>query len=157
MDILGAAFQAIGAEVDASQKCVQRGCVPVGAPLARRIPLALVSLRAACLPVTSDVLLARLGGAWVSAALFRRCSMFLFSKVFERSPGFAGGAVQQRALPLKRACAQELVLASVLTPVLASNITAGHSTEIYVTDASLGKGAICSTSVDRETSRSLWA
>ena len=60
-DVLGSTlFQAIGAEVDSRGPQVSRACVPVAAPLGRRVALAVLSLRAARLPITSPRLLSRL-------------------------------------------------------------------------------------------------
>ena len=53
-DVLGSTlFQAIGAEVDSRGPQVSRACVPVAAPLARRVALATLSLRAARLRLPS--------------------------------------------------------------------------------------------------------
>ena len=49
---------------------------------------------------SSDVLLSRLSGAWISAALLRRCSMFLFGRIFAK--GSPPDAAVQRAVPLPR-------------------------------------------------------
>ena len=82
-DVLGSPlFQAVGAEVDSRKAQVSRACVPVAAPLARRVALSVLSLRAARLPITSAKLLTRLSGAWVSCAMFRRCSMCIFQRIF---------------------------------------------------------------------------
>ena len=90
-----------------------------------------------------DVLLSRLSGAWVQAMF-----MFLFGKVFERSDKGPGSGPPQCAV-----CAQKLVLASVLMPVLPSNITAEPGTA----DASLGRGAVCSSHVGVDVSRFLYS
>ena len=59
-DVLGAdRFQAVGAEIMSDHRCLSEGILPCGAPLARRIPLAALSLRAAALPVTSSAFCAR--------------------------------------------------------------------------------------------------
>ncbi|OLP77518.1 hypothetical protein AK812_SmicGene42412 [Symbiodinium microadriaticum] len=69
-DVLGSPlFQAVGAEVDSRKAQVSRACVPVAAPLARRVALSVLSLRAARLPITSAKLLTRLSGAWVDDSL----------------------------------------------------------------------------------------
>ena len=115
-DIFGAdCFTAIGAEVNSGPENLSAGIVTCAAPLARRISLASLSLRSAALPVTSATLCARLAGAWVSVALYRRCLMVIFSEVFRTAQGATSGASsQQTALPQTRGLAQELVLASAL-------------------------------------------
>ena len=107
-DFLGATtFQAIGAEVNSCQKCVQRDCVPVGASLDRRVPLALVRVRAARLPCASNVLRCaalspqrRMGFCRPCQAMF----MFLFGMVFERSGKGPGGGPPQCAACGPKAC-----------------------------------------------------
>ncbi|OLP77151.1 hypothetical protein AK812_SmicGene42825 [Symbiodinium microadriaticum] len=123
-------FEAIGAEIDSRDPQISRGCVPV----ARRVPLAALSLRAAALPVTTPCLLNRLAGAqWPSSGT---------SSV--RSPGL--NLLLLPRLPQPRLLAQELCLAAALMPVMASNIAAPFSEN---TDASLGLGAFCSTESHR--------
>ena len=115
----------------------------------RRISLASLSLRSAALPVTSATLCARLAGAWVSVALYRRCLMVIFSEVFRTAQGATSGASsQQTALPQTRGLAQELVLASALVLSLLG--------KIFATDASLSLGAYCSAEVLASTPRSVW-
>ena len=130
--------------------------MPIGTPLSRRVPLALLSLRAARLPWTTPCLLTRLSGAWVSVTLFRRCAMALFGRVFGEESRTTPFTSANRAVPQPRALAQELCLASALMPLLASNATASFHPRVYATDASLGLGAICSTSVTPALARTLW-
>ena len=142
-DIFGAdCFTAIGAEVNSGPENLSAGIVTCAAPLARRISLASLSLRSAALPVTSATLCARLAGAWVSVALYRKFLMVIFSEVFRTAQGASSGAsTQQTALPQTRGLAQELVLASALAPFFASDLTAATLGKIFATDASL---AYCS-------------
>ncbi|CAE7191860.1 unnamed protein product [Symbiodinium microadriaticum] len=140
-------FKAIGAEIDSRDPQVARGCVPVAAPLSRRVPLAALSLRAAVLPVTTPRLLSRLSGAWVSVALFRRCTMALFGKVFGEESRASATSSSSAAVEQPRLLAQELCLAAALMPLMASDITAPFCNKVYATDASLGLGAFCSTEV----------
>ena len=64
-------FKAAGAEVRSCPMNARRGIVPVGAPLAKRIALSVVSLRAACLPGITSRLASRLAGNWVSVLQYR--------------------------------------------------------------------------------------
>ena len=149
-------FKAIGAEIDSRDPQVARGCVPVAAPLSRRVPLAALSLRAAVLPVTTPRLLSRLSGAWVSVALFRRCTMALFGKVFGEESRASATSSSSAAVEQPRLLAQELCLAAALMPLMASDITAPFCNKVYATDASLGLGAFCSTEVTQPIAQSIW-
>ena len=149
-------FQAIGAELNSGPAAVAAGCLPLGAPLSRRVPLALLSLRAAALPITSSKLCARLGGAWISVALFRRPLMVLFSEIFKEARGCDSGTTEQVAQRQSRSLSQELCLASALVPLFASDLTARTLPKAFATDASLGRGAICEAELPYDVARSLW-
>ena len=156
-DVLGSTlFQAVGAEVDSRGPQVSRACVPVASPLARRVALSTLSLRAARLPITSAKLLSRLTGAWVSCAMFRRCSMCIFQRVFGPESRGRPEEPLQEPVPQPRKLAQELCLASALMPLMASNIAVHQHGRAYATDASLALGAYCETEVGEELSHSLW-
>ena len=156
-DVLGAdLFTAIGAEIDTGPWNLSSGIATCGAPLPRRIALASLSLRAAALPLTSATLCARLSGSWVSAALYRRCLMVIFSEVFSVAQGSTLASPAQTAVPQSRRLAQELVLASTLAPFFVSDLTAETLGKVYATDASLGIGAYCSAEVPQTVARSVW-
>ena len=156
-DVLGSTlFQAIGAEVDSRAPQVSRACMPVAAPLGRRVALAVLSLRAARLPITSPRLLSRLSGAWVSCAMFRRCSMCIFHRVFGPESRAAPGSPPHEPVPQPRKLAQEFCLASALLPLFASNIAVHQHSRAFATDASLALGAFCETEVGEELAHSLW-
>ena len=157
-DVIGATnFKAIGAEVISGDAAVRNGLVTAAAPLSRRLPLAVLCLRAARLPISSPLLLSKLTGALVSAAMFRRCCMVLLSKVFEPvAKTTACPSDMKRPIGLSRRTAQELALCGALMPLFASDLCAEHSESLYATDASLGRGAICKTTIPRDLSRSLW-
>ncbi|OLP79200.1 hypothetical protein AK812_SmicGene40547 [Symbiodinium microadriaticum] len=149
-------FKAIGAEIDSRDPEVARGCVPVAAPLSRRVPLAALSLRAAALPVTTPRLLNRLSGAWVSVALFRRCTMALFGKVFGEESRAPAASSASGAVPQPRLLAQHLCLAAALMPLMATDVTTPFCNKVFATDASLGLGAFCSTEVSPPLAQSIW-
>ena len=156
-DVLGSdSFQAIGAEIDSGPKNRSAGLALCGAPLARRIALASLSLRAAALPVTSASFCARAAGAWVSVCLFRRCTMVVFSEVFRLAQLAEGPSSAQNVQRQSRGLAQELVLASVLAPLCVSDLTAKTLPEVFATDASLGLGAGCSAPVPPDVAKTLW-
>lgn len=111
-------FKVIGAEVDSSSRCRDAGIVPVGAPLSRRIAMAMLSLRAARMPVISRALASRLAGNWVSIFMFRRMLSSTLAGLFglgTRSQDDADDVV-----PLPRRVAEELVLSSVFALVATS-------------------------------------
>ncbi|CAE7830446.1 unnamed protein product, partial [Symbiodinium sp. KB8] len=150
-------FQAIGTEIDSRPSTVRAGIVTSGAPLARRSSLALLSLRAARLPVTTPGLIARLTGAWTSAFLYRRCCMAVLSEAYGVANRAATAPSESRvSVRLSRRLAQELVLCAVLSPVAATDLTAQRSEEAYATDASLARGAVCRCALPRSVTRSLW-
>ena len=65
----------------------------------------------------------------------------------------AGGSYLQ---PLGTAPRQYLVLLSALAPVMVSNVAAPVSCEVGCSDASLARGAVCSTRVRQDVAEHLW-
>ena len=150
-------FQAIGTEIDSRPSSVRAGIVTSAAPLARRTSLALLSLRAARLPVTTPGLVARLTGAWTSTFLYRRCCMVVLAEAYRVANLAATVPAKSREpLRLSRRLAQELVLCAVLSPIAATDLTAKQSEEVYATDASLARGAACRCVLPLHAARSLW-
>ena len=143
-DVCGEAlFQAFGAEIDSREENVKSGLVTAAAPLARRVSLSALSLRAARLPVTTPGLVARLTGAWTSAFLFRRaCMVVLFEAYVLASRAADDPAEGRKPVKLSRRLAEEFVLASVLSPLAAADLTAEQNTKVHATDASLARGTI---------------
>ncbi|CAE7745598.1 dnc [Symbiodinium sp. CCMP2456] len=62
----------------------------------------------------------------------------------------------QRAFAQPRRMAQELVLASVLSAFVSSDLSAPTLPAVFATDASLGSGATCSAPVEKSFAQSLW-
>ena len=58
--------------------------------------------------------------------------------------------------PLGPAARQDLVLLSVLAPLMVSNVAAPTSCHVGVSDASSKRGAMCSTAVPRDVAEHLW-
>ena len=106
-------FQAMGAEFDARPEVVASGLVSLAAPTSRRIPLALLSLQAASLPVTSGKRCCRLADAWVAAALFQGLVLWGFTAGFWRKP--SEGIDLQVTRPQSRALALSLPHPVLLT------------------------------------------
>ena len=114
----------IGAEVDSRHEIAKQGLVTVAAPTQKRLSLAWICLESAALAYTSDALNASLVGSLVSALCFRRCAMCLLDGLFGLVPPAELDTEHPVLRPLHRRVAEELVLAGVFLPVLASNIQA---------------------------------
>ena len=148
-------FKAAGAEVDSSKTCSDLGLVLVSAPLAKRIGLSTLSLRAARLRVITSKLASRLSGNWVSTLLYRRCLASLVSQFF----GLAASCEYEGknlAVALSRPVAEELVALAAVVPLISSNVATPYSSSVYASDASLASGAIVETKLSEEVVRPLW-
>ena len=148
-------FKAAGAEIISSDFAVKRGLTLVGAPLQKRISLAALSLRAARLAFSTSSLLQRLAGSWTSVLLYRRCTMAVIDDLF-KDAAEAERQDHKTTVPLSRKVAQELSILAVLAPIAVSNVAVEYSSKIYASDASLGKGAVCSTNIDPAVSEVIW-
>ena len=148
-------FKAAGAEVDSSFEARKRNLILVACPLAKRIGLAVLSMRIAALPAVSSHLMARVSGSWVSALLFRRCISSVVQQMFglSASEDFETSAAVMR-LPRKVAC--ELSQLSILVPMMATDVRAPVSRRLFATDASMEKGAVVETKVAQDISECLW-
>ncbi|CAK9013947.1 unnamed protein product [Durusdinium trenchii] len=61
-----------------------------------------------------------------------------------------------KIIRLPRTTAKELVLASVLVPLMCAELSAEFSTQVFCSDASSNVGAFCAATVPRAVSRVLW-
>ena len=148
-------FKAAGAEVDSSKVCTDMGLVLVSAPLAKRIGLSTLSLRAAKLQVITSKLASRLSGNWVSTLLYRRCFASLVSQFF----GLAASCEREGynlAVSLPWSVAEELVSLAAVVPLISTNVATPYSSSAYASDASLAAGAVVETRLSEETVRTLW-
>ena len=147
-------FKAAGAEVRSPQKNVRLGFVPVGAPLAKRLALSVLSLRAACLPGLSAGVATRLAGNWVSVLQFRKCWSSLIDSFFR----FSAECQKEvdAVLALGRCVAQELVLLATVAPLIVSNVAVDYLPEFFATDASNHKGAVVKAPLDLRCQEALW-
>ena len=150
-----ATFKAAGAEVISSPEAVRNGVSSVGAPVAKRLALASLTLRVASMSMISPRLAARLAGNWVSVLLYRRCFSSLVDDFFALGAGCEEGP-QDLLIPLNRKTAQELAMLSAIAPLICTNVALPTSSCLYATDASLGKGAVCETEVAADLSHELW-
>ena len=156
-DIDGASRATVaGAELDSSPYTRSLGLALVGPPRAKRVALAAITLEAARLTHTTDVLHLCLVGGWVSGFMYRRPFMSAFSRVFSFVDSASVVPESPRVLPLHRRVADELVLAASLAHVLVSDISAPWASEIYATDSSDSKGAIVSAPALEVLPKSRW-
>ena len=65
-------------------------------------------------------------------------------------------AANPKMLKLPRTVATELVLLSVLAPLVVSDIAVGYCSHLFASDASLSKGAIVKSDVGEEIAEVLW-
>ena len=147
-------FKVIGAEVLADARTRSAGIVSVAAPLSKRVPMMMLSLRTAALPFISRTLASRLAGNWISVLTYRRCLCCLLSNLF--SYGTKAAADGSDVLPMPRRVAEELVLASIFGLCAATDISVPYDNYIYATDASNAKGAVTLREVGPEISEILW-
>ena len=146
----------IGAFVNSGCEARKRGLVTLGAPPEKRVALAFLTLLLCQMTHTSDSLHLCLLGAWVSILSYRRPLMAILQKSFSvvNQNDFDRNA--PRLVRLSRTVANELVLLSVLMPFAVFDLTAEFMDEIFCTDASSMKGAICSAPCSRDVHEVLW-
>ena len=118
---------------------MRSGCVTVGAPRAKRLALAALSLRAARLPGLSPQLASRLAGNWLSVLLYRRCLSSVVDGLF--ALGVSESCAGTSVVPLPRRIARELVLLAIMSPLTCSNVAVRYVGTLFASDASLSKGA----------------
>ena len=145
----------IGAEVSGDRHALQNQVITVAAPAAKRYGLSWISLMLSQLPATSDSLHLSLVGGWVSALLYRRPMMQLLQHSFGLVDSTQIGSSSAKLVGLPRRVANELVLLSVLCPLIASDITVPHSSTIFATDASNDRGAVVEAEVSQDVQEAL--
>ena len=82
--------------------------------------------------------------------------MGLFHKVFSLVDSASIDPNHPKIIRLPRTTANELVLASVLVPLMCAELSAEFSTQVFCSDASSNVGAFCAATVPRAVSRVLW-
>ena len=147
-------FKAIGAEVNSSKRLRDIGLSTVAAPLQKRIAVLTLALRVAQLSVITPTLAARLAGNFTSIFMFRRCLTCVLNEIYQYGCDETGS--NDEVFHLSRSTAQELVLASILSFVAVSDVTAKFTKKVYASDASLAKGAYCSRDISLATAQVLW-
>ena len=110
-----------------------------GPPRDRLLPLCLLSLFAARLPLSTTEFMEVMNGTWTSCALSRRPLLTLMDRVYK-----VVGMDRKGAVALPRTAAQEYVLLALVAPLIAVDLRAPYSEDLYATDASpFGGGVTC--------------
>ena len=146
----------IGAQINGSDRALDRGICPIGTPSDKRFSLAWITLQVCALAYTTDVLHLCLLGGCVSILTFRRPLMSILNHAFRLVDSARICPSKPRLVRLPRVVANELVLLSLLVCLAVSDLRAVASDRVYATDASLKKGAFCSASIDPQFSQFLW-
>ena len=141
----------LGAEFCCLRGWARQGISTVSAPLSRRLSLSQISLKAASLPGLSGALVACLAGSWTAVFLYRRPLMTTLGRIFA-----FGQHPPREVRALSRLAADDLVLASVLAPLAATDLTLPEQAKVWATDASPTWGAVCSAEVSEKVARELW-
>eukprot|EP00435_Cladocopium_sp_Y103_P074323 s580_g48.t1 len=148
-------LKAAGAEIRSSLENVRLGYIPVGAPIAKRLALAVLSLRVACLPAVHGKIASRLAGNWVSVLQYRKCFSSVIDDLFRvASDCLCDDPTALR--PLSRKVANEITMLAAMSPLMFTNLTAGYLDRIFATDASNKKGAIIEAEISPELHKVLW-
>ena len=145
-----------GAQIDSSPGAVEKGIVSLGAPVEKRLALALLSVAVARFPYTTDTVHSSLIGSWISVMLLRRPTMCILNEVFRVIPAEALDTERPSLWRLPRKAADELLVASCVAPLMVSNLAVPFLDEIFATDASNAKGGITKATVPEEVAKALW-
>ena len=146
----------IGASVNASARARSYGICPIGAPGQKRFALSWISLQLSTMSHTSNVLHLCLIGGWVSCLGFRRPMMSLLNHSFRLVDAAKVNPLKPRVIPLPRSVASELLLVALLCPLAVSDLCVPYLPQVFSTDASNEKGAICSAPIHVDFARVLW-
>ena len=146
----------IGAEVAADEVALRFHCPSVGSPAAKRFGLSWVTLQLCQLSHTTDSLHLSLLGGWTSSLMFRRPFMSVLQHSFNLVPSIEVSDKHAKLVPLPRKVATELLLVSVLAPLIKTDISVPYCNELFATDASLDRGAVVATEVSEDVYEALY-
>ena len=146
----------IGAEINADADALRRSICTLGSPVAKRYSLAWITLQICCLPCTTDVLHLCLLGGWVACLTYRRPLMSILNASFRLVDASTIDSNNPRMISLPRAVANELTILSLLVCLAVSDLGAPPCGDVFCTDASLQKGAICSAALNPQLGKILW-
>ena len=145
----------IGAELDSSPETRKHNLVTLSTPAAKRLAMAYLSLELSRMRWTSDALHASLLGAWNAALMYRRPLMCILDRSYSCFDLSVVDRDHPKLKPLSRQVAQELVLLGTLVPLVATDLSAKLSCDIFASDASDKKGAVTHTTVPEDLARAL--
>ena len=146
----------IGAYLDSSEDAIKQGLITISAPREKRYALSWVSLQLCQLPATTDSLHLCLLGGWVSTLLYRRPLMAVLQHSFNLVNNDKVSEASPKLVHLPRKVANELMLLSVMAPLITTNVGAGFLEKIFATDASKDKGAVVSSLVEKVVCRNIF-
>ena len=146
----------IGAEIAADETALRFRCPSVGSPAAKRYGLSWVTLQLCQLSHTTDSLHLSLLGGWTSALMFRRPFMSILQHSFGLVPSIEVSDKHAKLVPLPRRVATELLLVSILAPLIKTDISVPYCNELFATDASSNRGAVVSTEVPEDVYEALF-
>lgn len=86
---------------------------------------------------------------------YRRPTYSLFDSAFRLVNSSEFDPNHPRLVPLPRPVANELVLASILHPLMMTDIGAKYHDRVFATDASSKKGAVCTAPITQQMSEIL--
>eukprot|EP00438_Fugacium_kawagutii_P030498 Skav212494 [mRNA] locus=scaffold2060:20226:24812:- [translate_table: standard] len=147
----------VGAQIDSSEEALSHGLCTIGSPPSKRYSLSWITLMVCQLACTTDVLHVCLLGAWVSVLMYRRPLMSLLNKSFRLVNASQVDSVHPKLVRLPRTVVTELLLLAVLVPFAVSDLAAEFCEEVFCTDASLARGAICGAPIDPCLAKVLWS
>ena len=146
----------IGAEVRADETSMRFGCPTVGSPASKRFGLSWLSLQLCQLSHTTDSLHLSLLGGWTSTLMYRRPFMSILQHAFSLVPSDNIAKDHAKLVALPRRVATELVLLSVLAPLIKTDIGVPYASELFATDASSSRGAVVATEVSSDVYEALF-
>ena len=156
-DIIGSSSgKVIGAHINASQKALDFGIIPLASPPEKRLGLSHITFQVSQLGYTTDTLHLCLLGGWVSALGFRRPLMAILQKSFNLVDLACFDRNHPKIIHLPREIANELCLLATLMPLMYSDLAAPFSEKVFCTDASNDRGAVLEADISPELSEVLW-
>eukprot|EP00438_Fugacium_kawagutii_P005252 Skav228634 [mRNA] locus=scaffold204:32195:36586:+ [translate_table: standard] len=146
----------IGAQLNSSARARSHGLITLGAPLQKKLSLSYVTLMICNLGYTTDSLHLCIMGAWVSMMMFRRPTMSILNAAFRFVDAQDVDASRPKVMRLSRKVTEELVLVSILMPLMVSEISAPYHPKLYATDASSHRGAVVRCEPGLDLVEALW-
>ena len=140
----------IGAELNAGDEAARNRMATLGSPISKRLSLSWLTLQKLQLSHTTDALHLCFLGGWTSMLMYRRPFLSILSKAHGLVDVWCVDSACPRLVPMPRAVANEMVLLSVLAPLMVSDLGAPFMDEVFSTDASDSMGAITSTAVPKQ-------